>query len=141
MEESVDCINAVRTAGHSGSRHGGLLGGVGSAFARALEAEGARRRPTDRAPVWSRDGYNRVVKGRLDASQTVWHDPALALFLEFLLALCRFPCCRRCSLLCFLSQMRSPFRVAYLRPMTFFFPAPPPLRRPFPLQPLLCLRA
>src|ERR1700687_3716749 len=76
---------------------------VWSAFARAFEADRARRRPAHHAAVRVRDGDLRIVERRRDMHVPVRNDATLALLLELFLALgcrCRLSRCsgiRRCS--------------------------------------------
>src|SRR5438445_936088 len=115
LDTTFYTLHAVLITRCPGSGHGSLLRGIGSALARAFEADGTRGRPADRASVRGRDGHNGVVKSRLDTSQAMRHDPAFALLFELFLALRRFSCCRCCcSLLCFLGQCLPPITTRLL---------------------------
>src|SRR5260221_6519975 len=62
-----------------------LLGGVGRALARTLEADRTSRRIADHSPIGIGDGDLRVVEGSRDMHQSMGNCAALLLLLEFLL--------------------------------------------------------
>src|SRR5712664_1063692 len=115
-------LHPVLVARDARGRQRSLLRGVRRAFARAFEADRARRRPAHHAAIRVRDGDLRVVERRRDVHQPVRHDATLALLLELFLALrcrCRFSwrsSIRRCSCgLWFFCHCRLRFSLALSR--------------------------
>src|SRR6266851_2500735 len=82
-------LHPVLVARDARGRQRSLLRGVRRALARALEADGARGRPTHHAAIRVRDGDLRVVERRRDMHVAVRNHATLALFLELFLALGR----------------------------------------------------
>src|SRR6202042_3007211 len=89
LNADLDALHAVLVARDTRGGKRSLLRGIGRALTRTLETDRARRRPAHSAAIGVGDRDLRVVERRSDVHQTVGNDAALALLLEFFLALCR----------------------------------------------------
>src|SRR5260370_9919027 len=78
-------LHAELVGGGACSGQRSLLGGIGCALARTLEADGAGGRVADHAAIGIVDGDLRVVEGSRNVRQAMGNGAALLLLLEFFL--------------------------------------------------------